>query len=154
MSKPLFCGHLSMALLVGMAAIARPRRHGTPSPPKHVPVAPAPAKLQSCMALITIDTWRFDAIGLSGGARVRTPNLDQLAKSGWYFKRAHTPAPLTTPAHASILTGLDPDHHGIRDLAPEPKHGRIAARLKQRQSSDTKAIVSRRKKILLNAVGA
>jgi hypothetical protein len=37
------------------------------------------------------------------------------------------------------------DHHGIRYLAPEPSQGRIAARLKLLQCSDTKAIIYRPK---------
>lgn len=44
------------------------------------------------------------------------------------------------------------DHHGIRDLAPEPSQGRIAARLKQPQCSDAEAIIYRPKTVLLKAV--
>ena len=65
--------------------------------------------------LITIDTWRSDYIGVSGSGKVETPNLDRLAKEGIYEMRAETPCPLTTPAHATILTGLLPLNHRILD---------------------------------------
>jgi arylsulfatase A-like enzyme/Flp pilus assembly protein TadD len=59
--------------------------------------------------LITLDTTRADAIGKN------TPNLEALAKGGIRYTRAITPAPLTLPAHASLLTGLEPPEHGVRD---------------------------------------
>ncbi len=65
--------------------------------------------------LITIDTWRSDYIGVSKSGKVETPNLDRLAGEGVYEKKVETPCPLTTPAHATILTGLLPLKHGILD---------------------------------------
>ncbi len=75
------------------------------------------------MLLVTLDTTRADALGAWGGA-ARTPVLDGLAARGVRFAEALTPVPLTLPAHASLLTGLDPNQHGLRDngvgaLAPE-----------------------------------
>ena len=65
--------------------------------------------------LITIDTWRADYISVSGSKKVETPFLDKLANEGIYLKYVDTPCPMTTPSHASILTGLYPKNHGIRD---------------------------------------
>jgi arylsulfatase A-like enzyme/Flp pilus assembly protein TadD len=64
--------------------------------------------------LITIDTLRADAIGVAGG-RARTPNLDRLVAAGVRFTAAHSHAVVTLPSHASILTGLYPFEHGLRD---------------------------------------
>jgi arylsulfatase A-like enzyme/thioredoxin-like negative regulator of GroEL len=64
--------------------------------------------------LLTLDTTRSDSLGSYGGAAV-TPNLDRLAGDGARFERAVTPSPLTFPAHATLLTGLDPPQHGVRD---------------------------------------
>ena len=44
-----------------------------------------------------------------------TPNLDRLAAEGVRFDFAHAHAVLTLPSHASILSGLYPFQHGIRD---------------------------------------
>jgi choline-sulfatase len=44
-----------------------------------------------------------------------TPALDALSKEGVVFDQAITVAPLTLPAHASLLTGVYPPRHGVRD---------------------------------------
>ena len=44
-----------------------------------------------------------------------TPVLDRLAARGTLFETAIAHAPLTAPSHASILTGLTPLRHGVRD---------------------------------------
>ena len=64
--------------------------------------------------LVTIDTLRYDRVGAFGGRAGLTPNLDHLAESGLRMTRAYTPAPLTLPAHASILTAVSPPVHGLR----------------------------------------
>src|SRR6185503_13023091 len=60
--------------------------------------------------LITLDTTRADALG--GGW---TPVLDALAARGTRWSGALAPAPLTLPAHASLLTGCEPPEHGLHD---------------------------------------
>ena len=61
------------------------------------------------IVLITIDTLRADRVG-SGP----TPNIDSLAKTGVRFENARTTAPLTLPAHVSMMTGMTPPEHGVR----------------------------------------
>jgi len=65
------------------------------------------------LVLVTLDTVRADRLGAYGYASAVTPTLDALATQGLRFDRAYTDVPLTTPAHASILTGLHPPHHGV-----------------------------------------
>ncbi len=74
--------------------------------------------------LITIDTLRADHVGAYGANGAHTPTLDALAQGGVRFDAAISPAPLTLPSHATLMTGLDPDRHGVRHnavfaLAPE-----------------------------------
>lgn len=64
--------------------------------------------------LVTLDTTRADRLGAFGHDRAGTPHLDALARSGAAFESAFTPAPTTLAAHASILTGTYPPHHGVR----------------------------------------
>src|SRR5438552_19024597 len=64
--------------------------------------------------LITIDTLRADALGSYGGPAA-TPALDRLAAEGIRFDFAHAHAVLMLPSHTSILTGLYPFQHGVRD---------------------------------------
>jgi arylsulfatase A-like enzyme/Flp pilus assembly protein TadD len=64
--------------------------------------------------LITLDTTRADHLGCYGG-RAATPAIDALAAAGVRFEQADTVAPLTLPSHASILSGMLPLHHGLRN---------------------------------------
>jgi arylsulfatase A-like enzyme len=63
--------------------------------------------------LITIDTLRADSLEPYGATDTLTPNIARLAREGVVYEAATTPMPLTRPAHASILTGLYPDQHGV-----------------------------------------
>jgi arylsulfatase A-like enzyme/cytochrome c-type biogenesis protein CcmH/NrfG len=65
--------------------------------------------------LITIDTLRADHVGSYGYAAARTPALDALAARGMRFTQAATVAPLTLPAHSSLMTGTFPAYNGVRD---------------------------------------
>jgi arylsulfatase A-like enzyme/cytochrome c-type biogenesis protein CcmH/NrfG len=64
--------------------------------------------------LVTIDTLRADALSSYGGP-ARTPTLDGLAAEGARFTFAHAHAVVTLPSHTSILSGLLPYEHGMRD---------------------------------------
>ena len=89
------------ALLLLLAGVAR---------------ASAPAEGYNVL-LITLDTTRADRLGCYGYAGAETPNLDALAGGGVRFSDCYTPAPLTLPAHCSLLTGETPLGHGVRDNA-------------------------------------
>ena len=67
------------------------------------------------LLLVTIDTLRADRVGAFGSARGLTPTLDRLAAGGLRLTRAYTTAPLTLPAHASLLTSSSPPVHGVRN---------------------------------------
>ena len=69
--------------------------------------------------LITLDTVRADHIGAYGYRKIETPNLDRLASEGVRFADAGSPVPLTLPSHATILSGLLPPHHGVRNNGAE-----------------------------------
>jgi arylsulfatase A-like enzyme len=101
----------------------------------------APAFLAGCRAgrdstppvrpnivLITIDTLRADRIG-----RGFTPAIDALATAGARFDNARSTVPLTLPSHVTIMTGLLPVAHGVRDngvvFAPQPSSPTLARRL-------------------------
>jgi len=65
--------------------------------------------------LITIDTTRADHLGVYGYPYIKTPVIDRLAKEGILYERAMTTVALTLPSHTSILTGLYPPAHGVRN---------------------------------------
>jgi arylsulfatase A-like enzyme/Flp pilus assembly protein TadD len=65
--------------------------------------------------LVTIDTLRKDRVGAFGNRQGLTPTLDRLAAGGIRYTRAFSHVPMTLPAHTSILTGLTPRRHGVRN---------------------------------------
>jgi len=65
--------------------------------------------------LITLDTTRADRLEPYGATNVETPALSGLADRGIVFEQAVATAPVTGPAHASLLTGLYPRRHGVRN---------------------------------------
>jgi choline-sulfatase len=98
---------LAGILVVGMAAgtllLLRRSAPSTPSAPS------------ASVLLVTFDTLRADRAGAYGGPPGLTPHLDRLAAQGAVFAEAVSSAPLTLPSHATILSGLEPPRHGVRD---------------------------------------
>ena len=76
--------------------------------------AAAPTKPRNAI-LISIDTLRPDHLGCYGYPRDTSPTLDALAAAGVRFEDVTAAAPWTLPSHASMLTGLYPSHHGVKD---------------------------------------
>src|SRR5688572_10851900 len=88
------------------------------------PAAEAPGRASEAapnLLLLTVDTLRPDALGWvaeasgNGGGSRDTPNLDRLAAEGLAFPAAVAPAPLTLPSHLTMMSGLVPPRHGVRD---------------------------------------
>ncbi|HSL84977.1 MAG TPA: sulfatase-like hydrolase/transferase, partial [Thermoanaerobaculia bacterium] len=69
------------------------------------------------IVVVSIDTLRSDRLPAYGYEGVETPAIDALRQDSVLFERAYSPVPLTLPAHASLLTGLLPPEHGVRDNA-------------------------------------
>ena len=78
------------------------------SAPPNTAASPSPN-----IVLITLDTTRADRMGFLGSERGLTPNLDGLARRGVVFSRAYAQVPLTTPSHATILTGTYPGFNHV-----------------------------------------
>jgi choline-sulfatase len=73
------------------------------------------APRQPSLVLVTLDTVRADHLGCYGDRQAVTPSLDRLANEGMRFANASSAVPLTLPSHTSLLTGLLPPHHGLRN---------------------------------------
>lgn len=84
------------------------------------------------IVIITTDQHRGDCLGVAG-RRILTPHLDRLSHQGTRFDACMTAGPVCQPARASILTGLLPLTHGVRDngidLDPAVAQRGFAARL-------------------------
>ncbi len=80
-------------------------------------IPPTPAPLARRVLILSIDGFRPDAIPLAP-----MPNLTALMQNSAYSLNAQTIHPSATlPAHASMLSGLCPDKHGVdwNDYLPE-----------------------------------
>ena len=82
--------------------------------------------------LVTLDTTRADAVGPEA-VGIETPAFDALARRGRRFRQAYATAPETLPSHASMMTGLYPAGHGVRENARplSRDHELLAERLRQ-----------------------
>jgi predicted AlkP superfamily pyrophosphatase or phosphodiesterase len=131
----IFQAALIVAMLAGCGVIAPPSPTATTVPPTFTATLPptstftplpptatpsptaTPKPAIERVLIISIDGLRPDAMLM-----VPTPNLTALMQAGAYTLNAQTVHPSATlPAHASMLTGLCPDQHGVNwnDYIPE-----------------------------------
>jgi len=86
----------------------------------HTPGIPTPLATDAPPILIVlVDTLRADALGYTGNVSAETPNFDRFASKSVVYTQAQSTAPWTTPAVASLFTGLPPHQHGA-GLDPGP----------------------------------
>ncbi len=64
---------------------------------------------------ITVDTLRSDHLPAYGYQGVETPHIDAFAEESVLFEHVYAHTPLTLPSHASMMTGMWPPFHGVRD---------------------------------------
>ena len=57
------------------------------------------------IALIVIDTLRYDYIGANGNTWIETPNIDRFAAKAWAFDRAFCASFPTIPYRTDVITG-------------------------------------------------
>lgn len=76
--------------------------------------SPAPAA-DTPVFIISIDTLRADRLPAYGYAKGSTPAIDRFRRDAVLFRSAFSQVPLTLPSHASLMTGLLPYRHGVRD---------------------------------------
>ena len=89
------------------------------------------------IVLVVLDTVRADRVGPSAppGERAATPALDGFARNAVVYRQARSPAPLTMPAMAALMTGRYAHAVGITGHS---RSDRLAP------ASDTLAAIARR----------
>ncbi len=94
-----------------MAQIKAPeiRLHGKP------PAAPPKAKAPKYIVLWIMDALRADKVPtFTPGARAKTPNLDELAKTSTIFRQYYVQGNESQTSHSTMWTGLYPAVHDVR----------------------------------------
>jgi arylsulfatase A-like enzyme len=87
------------------------------------------------VVLVSIDTLRADRLPAYGYPGVATPAIERLRRDAILFENAYTHSPLTLPSHASLLSGLLPSEHGVRNnigYRLEARHETLAGVLRAR----------------------
>lgn len=113
----------SLSLLVLSAGLCgflacRPSR---PVLPESEPCRPRPHGLAEHVVLVSVDGLRPDAL-----AQAKTPWFDEQIRRGTYAAEARTILPsITLVAHASMLSGVLPEQHGITWNSWAPERGTI-----------------------------
>jgi arylsulfatase A-like enzyme len=104
----------------------------------------AEAEVEPSVLLVTLDTTRADILGCYGGPPGATITLDTLADEGVLYEMAHTTAPVTMPAHTSMLTGLYPIRHAVRgnDVWALPEGVETLAEKARARNIQTAAVIA------------
>jgi arylsulfatase A-like enzyme len=67
------------------------------------------------LILINMDETRPDRLGCYGYGKAKTDSIDRIAQEGVLFEDAFSSSCLTPVAHGSMLCGVHPMKHGVRD---------------------------------------
>lgn len=106
-SKPGFQGGLAIALFAGLGWLAACSTE--PAAPEVPPERPVN------VLLISLDTLRADRLGVYGYDRPTSPFMDSLAAAGAHFTDVSSPSSKTATSHMTMLTGMHPTVHGVRN---------------------------------------
>ncbi len=120
MHKRVRCRIQWLAVCVASMAIAC--QSSEPEPPSRQEAGPEATKSDQVPAekpkhnfiLITADTMRGDVASIDGGPAY-TPTMAKMREHGWHFRRCISTSMLTNPSHASIMTSLYSQDHGVYD---------------------------------------
>ena len=107
--------------LTGDGRRRRPPDRAAEVPPADEPAVAVPAaegggQDPESILLWIVDTLRVDRLGFHGHQRPVSPNFDALAERSTVFERAVAQSSWTRPTVATLLTGVGPERHGIREL--------------------------------------
>lgn len=80
------------------------------------PSADGGGRERESILLWIVDTLRVDRLGFHGHEGMVSPNFDALAERSTVFERAVAQSSWTRPTVATLLTGVGPERHGIREL--------------------------------------
>jgi arylsulfatase A-like enzyme len=77
------------------------------------------------LILIFADDQGYGDLGCFGSTKIKTPNIDRIAKQGRKFTSFMVASPVCTPSRAALLTGCYPKRVGMHQhvLFPSSKKG-------------------------------
>ncbi len=81
------------------------------------------------IVLILADDLGYAELGCYGQERIKTPNIDALARNGVRFTQFYSGAPVCAPARCQLMTGKHSGHAYIRDNAEYKDPDNLGAQL-------------------------
>ena len=69
--------------------------------------------IQPNIVFILVDDLGYGDLSVNGGTDIKTPNIDQLFKSGVTFNNFYSNSTVCSPTRASLITGRYPDLVGV-----------------------------------------
>ncbi len=72
-------------------------------------------KTKPNVLLVCTDHWPGRLLNFAGHPSIITPTLDSLAAAGIHYPKAYSECPVCVPARRTLMTGLSPRGHGMRD---------------------------------------
>ncbi|GAG34377.1 unnamed protein product, partial [marine sediment metagenome] len=76
------------------------------------------------IVIIFTDDQGYQDVGCFGSPKIKTPNLDRMAREGMKFTDSYVAQPVCSASRAALLTGCYPNRVGILGaLGPGSKHG-------------------------------
>jgi len=110
MTKNIYSHILSLASFSGLMAAIALLGFKTPQ---------ALVKKQTKPNIIYImaDDLGYGEVGFNGQTKIKTPNIDQLAKEGMIFNQHYAGTAVCGPSRAALLTGVNTAHAHVRELS-------------------------------------
>lgn len=81
------------------------------------------AQKQPNVLVIMADDLGYEDLGFQGSPKVKTPNIDAIARSGIIFSDAHTTASVCAPSRAGFMIGRYPQRAGFEANQPPTGKG-------------------------------
>jgi len=75
-----------------------------------------PLKSKPNIIFIMADDQGYGEVGFTGQKKIKTPNIDQLAKEGIIFNQHYAGTSVCGPSRASLMTGINIAHAHVREL--------------------------------------
>jgi arylsulfatase A-like enzyme len=86
------------------------------------PASAADGAKRPNIVFVLSDDHNYQALGIAGHPRLKTPNIDQIARDGAWLRQACVATPLCAPSRTAFLTGLYGHRSGFRtNGGPWPK---------------------------------
>lgn len=74
--------------------------------------ADAPPQDKPNIVFLISDDHRWDALGIAGNEKIRTPHLDRMAQEGQWYRHFAIQVSSCSPSRSALLTGLAPNRNG------------------------------------------